>query len=67
MTISYSPGIVNFVSAIPQPNYSTEREETGPEKVRVRFESEAHTSDFRAEWEGGELKIVKNETGEEED
>lgn len=64
VTISYSPGVVNLVSAIPQPGYSTDPRETGPTKVRIRFESEEHTSDFRAEWEGGELRITQNESGD---
>jgi hypothetical protein len=63
VTISYSPGVVSFVSAIPQPGFGTDARETGPERVRIRFESDTHTSDFRAEWEGSELKITQNETG----
>ena len=65
VTINHSPGVVTFVTAIPQAGFSTELRETGPERVRVRFESETHTSDFRAEWEGGELEITQNETGED--
>lgn len=64
VTISHSPGIVNFVSAIPQPGYSTDRRETGPDEVRIRFEGDDHTSEFRARWQGGELEITKNENGE---
>ena len=63
VTISYSPGVVTFVSAIPQPGYSTDRKATGPVEVRIRFDSESHTSDFRAEWEGGELRISQDESG----
>lgn len=66
VTVSYSPGVVMFVSAVPQPGYSAEASETGPEKVRVRFESEIHTSDFRAEWKSGELTIKQNESGEDD-
>jgi hypothetical protein len=65
VTISHSPGVVTFVTAIPQPGFSTDPRETGPDRVRVRFESDTHTSDFRAEWEGGELKITQNETGDD--
>ena len=65
VTISHSPGIVEFVSAIPRAGFSTELREAGLERVRVRFESETHTSDFRAEWEGEQLKITQNETGED--
>ncbi|MDH5616832.1 MAG: hypothetical protein OEY62_09880, partial [Acidimicrobiia bacterium] len=64
VTISYSPGVITFVSAIPQPGFSTDRTATGPDEVRIRFESESHTSDFHAEWKEGELKITKNETGQ---
>jgi hypothetical protein len=66
VTISYSPGVVNFVSAIPQPGYSTEQRETGPTEVRIRFESDDHTSDFRARWQDGELEITENETGDDD-
>ena len=65
VTISHSPGVVTFVTAIPQPGFSTDPRETGPDRVRVRFESDTHTSDFRAEWEGGELRITQNETGDD--
>ena len=65
VTISHAPGLVTFVTAIPQPGFSTDLRETGPDRVRVRFESETHTSDFRAEWEASELKITQNETGED--
>jgi hypothetical protein len=61
VTISYSPGVVNLVSAIPQPGFSTDIKHAGPDEVRIRFESDDHTSDFRAEWEGTELKISESE------
>ena len=57
VTISHSPGIVNLVAAIPQPGFSTEQLHTGPNEVRIRFESETHTSEFQAEWEHGELDV----------
>ncbi len=61
VTISHVPGTVNFVSAIPQPGFTTEQREIGPAEVRIRFESETHTSDFRARWQDGELEITINE------
>ncbi|MDH5372580.1 MAG: hypothetical protein OEX97_06520 [Acidimicrobiia bacterium] len=64
VTISYSPGVVTFISAIPQPGFSADLSDKGPDEVRVRFESATHTSDFRAEWDGNELKITKNESGD---
>lgn len=64
VTISHSPGVVTFVSAIPQPGYSTDRKEIGPDEVRIRFESDDHTSDFRAQWSNGALEITESEAGE---
>lgn len=64
VTIRSLPGVVNFISAVPQPGFSTDVRETGPDRVRIRFESEAHNSDFRAEWQGDELRITKNESVE---
>jgi len=66
VTISHSPGIVNFISAVPQPGYSADLSDAGPDRVRVRFEGESGASDFRAEWKSGELQIVINETGEDD-
>ena len=63
VTVSYSPGVVEFVSAIPQPGFSTDIRNSGPEEVRVRFESPTHTSEFRARWNGGQLEITKDENG----
>ncbi len=61
VTISYSPGAVSLVSAIPQPGFSTDVKHAGPDEVRIRFESDDHASDFRAEWEDAELKISESE------
>jgi hypothetical protein len=57
---------VNFISAVPQPGYSADLSDAGPDRVRVRFEGETGASDFRAEWKSGELQIVMNETGEDD-
>ena len=61
MTISASPGSVNFVSAIPQAGFTTELRETGPEKVRVRFVGATVIYEFEAEWESGELEVETSE------
>jgi len=61
VTISYSPGVVNFVSAIPRPGFSTDLDKTGPETVKVKFESDDHTSEFEAKWSNGELEISERE------
>ena len=67
VTISHTSGVVNLIAAIPQPGYTTEQRETGPVEVRIRFESDDHTSDFRARWQDGELEITINETGGDDD
>lgn len=64
VTISYSPGTVTFVSAIPQAGYGTEIKESGPETVRVEFRADNHTSVFRAEWDDDRLEITKDEHGD---
>ena len=67
VTISFSPGTVTYLAAVPSGGFSTEVENTGPDEVRVTFESDDHESEFRAEWEDGELKITKKEKDDEED
>jgi hypothetical protein len=57
--------VVSFISAIPQPGFSTELEEDGPDQVRVKFESDSHSSEFRARWEGGELRVTAQEEAED--
>ncbi|CAN5309608.1 hypothetical protein BH24ACT7_BH24ACT7_24200 [soil metagenome] len=49
VTISYGPGIVELVSAAPNPGFSIEVKETGPDRVEVEFESDDHESRFRAD------------------
>lgn len=67
VTISYSPGVVNFVSAIPEAGFSTEQLHTGPDEVRINFNSETHSSEFRAEWENGVLDIKTSEESPDQD
>jgi hypothetical protein len=61
VTIKSAPGEVHFVSAIPQPGFTTELRDTGPERVRVRFVSSSLSSEFEAEWDNGELQISAEE------
>lgn len=61
MTISHSPGVVHLVGASPNSLFETEVKNAGPTEVRVTFENDDHVSEFRAEWEGGELDIKKEE------
>lgn len=58
VTISYAPGVVHFKAAVPQSGYSTDVEETGPNRVRVEFEREGEHFRFQAEWVAGELVVT---------
>lgn len=66
VTISHSPGVVNFVSAIPAAGFDTEIKATGPNEVEVEFESDSHKSEFKAKWEGGVLDISKDEESDDD-
>ncbi len=61
MTISSSPGAVNFVSAIPQAGFTTELREAGPERVRVRFVGATMIFELEAKWDDGQLDIETSE------
>jgi hypothetical protein len=64
VTIAYGPGVVELVGAAPNPGFSIEIKENGPDRVEVEFESEDHESRFRAdETSGGtpELRIEEDD------
>ncbi len=61
VTISASPGVVSFVSAIPQAGFTTELRDTGPDRVRVRFVGATTIFEFEARWDEGELDIETSE------
>lgn len=61
VTVSYSNGQVHLQGASPAFGYSMEIEKTGPDEVRVDFESEGSDISVRVKWEGASLDIeVKN-------
>lgn len=61
VTVSYGNGQVHLQGASPAFGYSMEIEKTGPDEVRVDFESEDSDVSVRVEWEGDSLDIeVKN-------
>ena len=62
VTIRSSPGIVNFVSAVPAAGYTVELRDSGPERVRVRFDAGEQNIDFEAEWDDGRLEISSEES-----
>lgn len=57
MRIRSRPGQVRLVAVVPEPGFTAEIDDEGPERVKVEFESENRESSFEAEWEGGELEI----------
>lgn len=57
MTVSYSNGQVHLQGASPAFGYSMEIEKTGPDEVRVDFESDESEVSVRVEWEGDGLDI----------
>jgi len=66
VTISSLEPTVDYVSAVPAGGFSAEIEETGPNEVKVKFESDAHESSFKAKWEDGELDIDIDEEPNDE-
>ena len=57
VTISYSNGSVFLQGATPALGYSMEIEDSGPDRVRVDFESEDDDISVRVEWDDGALQI----------
>lgn len=57
VTVSYGDGQVHLQGASPAFGYSMEIEKTGPDEVRVDFESDDSDVSVRVEWEGNGLDI----------
>lgn len=57
MVIRHRPGEVELQAATPAAGYSVEIDDSGPDRVRVEFESEDADIRVEAEWEGGELVV----------
>lgn len=57
VTVSYGGGQVHLQGASPAFGYSMEIEKTGPDEVRVDFESDDSEISVRVEWENGSLDI----------
>jgi hypothetical protein len=53
VVVEASGGAVSLVSAVPNPGYSVEVDEHGPDEVRVEFESDDSKSEVRVRWNGG--------------
>ncbi len=52
VAVRYEDGKVSLVWARPNPGFTMEVKEDGPEEVEVRFESEAHETRIKAWWDG---------------
>ena len=57
VTVSYGDGQVHLQGASPAFGYSMEIEKTGPDEVRVDFESDDSDVSVRVKWEDGGLDI----------
>ncbi len=62
VTISASDPSVTFISAIPNAGFSVDLESSGPNEVKVEFDSEDHESEFTAKWHEGELLVDIDES-----
>ena len=51
--VSYRPEEVRLESVAPNPGFASEVEKEGPPDVRVEFESADLKVEIRAEWDGG--------------
>ena len=66
VVVEVGQGTVVFVGASPRDGFTVEVDERGPERVVVKFESEAHTSKFVALFEDGTF-APKIEEGDRDD
>ena len=57
MQLRISRDKVYLEAAVPEPGFSVEVEDDGPETVEVEFKSKAHDSKLHAEIERGELEV----------
>lgn len=61
VTLSVGNGEVWVVSAVANAGFDTDIEHAGPNSVEVKFESNNHKSKLKASFDGGELKVDKQE------
>lgn len=65
--VTHGNGQVNLVSAVAASGFSVQLEETGPERVRVVFESDSHESEFDAKYENGQYTVEQDEEPTDDD
>jgi len=56
--ISYRPGAVMLQTATPTPGFAVEVHQSGPDRVRVEFESDQDDIRVEVEWEDGALDVA---------
>lgn len=64
MRISYGGGVVTLDGAGPNPGFTMNIDDSGPNEVDVDFRNDEHRSDFNAEWEDGRLEVDTDEEAE---
>ena len=57
MSISAANPAVSLISAVPNPGFAAEVDNSGPEEVKVEFESATVQWEFRATWKDGVLDV----------
>jgi hypothetical protein len=60
VTVRYKPGIVEYLSAVPNTGFTIDIEQQTPE-VEVEFTSAAKEIEVRVRWNEGELDVDINE------
>ena len=61
MTVRYKPGIVEYLSAVPNTGFSVDIERQSPE-VELEFTSSDTEIEIRIRWNDGELDIDISES-----
>ncbi len=67
MVLSFGNGEVWVVSAVPRPGFTYDGEHVGPEEVEVKFKSNDHESELKAQVKDGELRVEVEEEPHDED
>jgi hypothetical protein len=62
VVIRYRPEEVGLEAATPSPGFQVEIDNSGPERVRVEFESDSKDIRVEARWENGSLDVKVSES-----
>jgi len=58
VVVRYRPDQVELQAATPAPGFDVELKDSGPQRVRVEFESEEADVRVEAEWKNGDLDVT---------